>query len=263
MKKLSFSILLVFIVITSNAQRYYSETADSSVEVGIVEHLGKTIPLDLTFKNENDSLVHLGDLITKPTIFTFVYFDCPGICSPLLDGVSDVVEKMDLKFGVDYQIITISFNYMDSPEKAREKKKNFLRKHTQANSGSWMYLTGDSVNIYRAVNAVGFKFKRAGYDYIHAAAIMVVSPKGKITRYLYGITFLPFDLKMAIIESQKGLDRPTSSRILQLCYAYDPAGKRYVLDVMKISATLILFILFLFALTLFIRNRIKKNKSLK
>ena len=97
-----------------------------------------------------------------------------------------------------------------------------------------MYLTGDSSNIYKIVNAVGFKFKRAGLDFIHPAAIMVVSPKGKITRYLYGISFLPIDLKMAIIESQKGLSRPTVSKILTYCFAYDPQGRKYKLEVTKI-----------------------------
>jgi protein SCO1/2 len=204
--------------------------------------------------------VHLADLINKPTIFTFVYFDCPGICSPLLDGVSDVIEKTDLVLGKDYQVITISFNYMDNPEKAKIKKKNFLRKHSQTHEGSWMYLTGDSINIYKAVNAVGFKFKRAGFDYIHAAAIMIVSPKGKITRYLYGVTFLPLDVKMAIIESQKGLSRPTINRVLEFCYAYDPSGRRYVLDVLKITGSIILFIIVLFATTLFFKSKSRKKK---
>jgi protein SCO1 len=241
------------------AQNYLSNTNDS-IEIGIIEHLGNTIPLDLTFQNENDSTVHLGDLINKPTIFTFVYFDCPGICSPLLDGVSDVIEKTDLVLGKDYQVITISFNYNDNPEKARIKKKNFIRKHSQTHQGSWMYLTGDSINIYKAVNAVGFKFKRAGFDYIHAAAIMVVSPKGKITRYLYGVTFLPLDVKMAIIESQKGLSRPTINRVLEFCYAYDPAGRRYVLDVLKITGSIILFIIVLFAATLYFKSKSRKKK---
>jgi protein SCO1 len=201
--------------------------------------------------------VRLGDLIDKPTILSFVYFDCPGICSPLLDGVSDVIEKMEMQLGTDYQVITISFNYRDTPEKAREKKKNFLRKHSQANSNAWYYLTGDSASIYKMTNAVGFKFKQIGFDYIHAGAIIVVSPAGKITRYLYGISFNPFDLKMAIIESKKGLARPTSNKVLAYCYSYDPAGKRYVLDILKVTGSIMLLIVALFALTLYIKSRKK------
>lgn len=254
-----FLLSLALISLGLNAQELFKPASDSTVEVGIVEHLDRTIPLDVSFKNENDSTVFLRDLIDKPTILSFVYFDCPGICSPLLDGVSEVIENMDLELGKDYQVITISFNYQDTPEKARMKKNNFLRKHSMEHEGNWMYLTGDSASIYKISNAVGFKFKRAGFDYIHAGAIIITSPQGKITRYLYGITFLPFDVKMAIIEAQKGLSRPASSKILEYCYAYDPQGKRYVIDVLKVSGTIIIVIIGIFALSLFIRKKLKKT----
>jgi protein SCO1 len=257
LKRFSTTLFCASLFISLQAQNYQGPAVNADDEIGIFEQLGDTIPLNLTFQNEQDSTVVLGDLIDKPTVLSFVYFDCPGICSPLLVGVSDVIEKMDLKFGVDYQVITISFNYRDTPEKAREKKKNFLNKHSEANPGAWKYLTGDSANIYTITKAVGFKFKQIGYDYIHAGAIIVVSPAGKITRYLYGITFLPLDLKMAIIESKKGLARPTSNRILEFCYSYDPAGKRYVMDVLKVTGTIMLFIVVLFALVIFFRSKRK------
>jgi protein SCO1 len=256
-KRLVALFFWIFIVLRISAQNYQGPALSPGDEIGIFEQLGDTLPLDLTFQNEQDSTVVLGDLIDKPTVLSFVYFDCPGICSPLLVGVSDVIEKMDLELGKDYQVITISFNYRDTPEKAREKKKNFLNKHSERNPGAWKYLTGDSANIYKITKAAGFKFKEIGFDYIHAAAIIVVSPYGKITRYLYGITFLPLDLKMAIIESKKGLARPASNKILEYCYSYDPSGKRYTMDVLKVTGTLMLFIVLLFALVLFIRSKRK------
>jgi protein SCO1/2 len=256
------SILFV-LQLNASAQNNGLNSFGDTVEVGIIEHLGDTIPLNLSFQNEKDSLVYLRDLVDKPTIFTFVYFDCPGICSPLLNGVSEVVEKSDLLLGKDYQIITISFNYNDDPEKARVKKENFLRKHSRANAKAWMYLTGDSANIYKIVNSVGFKFKKAGLDYVHAACIMVVSPKGKITRYLYGLSYLPIDLKMAIYESQRGLARPGIAKAMEFCYAYDPIGKRYALDVLKISASLILFFLLVFGIILFFKLKGKSKKDKK
>ena len=94
-----------------------------NIEVGIIEHLGDTIPMELEFLNEQNDTVTLGQLIDKPTVFSFVYFDCPGLCSPLLDGVADVVSKTDLQLGEDYDVITISFNTKDTPAKAKEKKK--------------------------------------------------------------------------------------------------------------------------------------------
>ena len=230
-----------------------------SPEVGIREHLDTLIPPGLTFTNEQNIKVKLGELFTKPTILTLVYFDCPGLCSPLLDGVSEVVERMGMELGKDYQIVTVSFNYNDTPEKAIRKKATFLKKHSKGHSKDWFYLTGDSANVYALVNAVGFKFKRQGNDFIHAAVITIVSPQGKITRYLYGVNFLPFDVKMAIIEAGKGQSRPTINRLLQFCFSYDPEGRRYTLAVTKISATIIIFLAVVLFIGLMVRSK-KRNK---
>lgn len=232
---------------------------ETGPDIGIVEHLGETLPANLSFVNEKNETVLLKNLITKPTVLTLVYFDCPGICSPLLDGVSDVIEKSDLVLGKDYQVLTISFNTSDTPEKAVEKKKNFLKKHSKSHAGGWMYLTGDSANINGIVNAVGFKYKKTGVDYAHAACITVISPGSKITRYLYGISFLPFDLKMAIVESQKEQARPSINRVLEFCFSYDPRGKKYVLDITRITGTIILFIALVVFITLVVRSRKKKQ----
>jgi protein SCO1 len=243
----------------------FAQKDEKVVEVGVIEHLGDTIPLDLTFINEKGEKVVLRDLINKPTVLTFVYFDCPGLCSPLLEGVSDVIERTDLELGKDYQVITISFNYNDTPEKARQKKMNFLRTHSKSRSFAWMFLTGDSANIYPIVNKVGFKFKRAGNDFIHPACITILSPSAKITRYLYGLRFLPFDFKMAIVEAQKGLARPTINKVLEFCFNYDPEGKKYALAVTKVTATLIIFfaVVFFVILIIFTRRKRKKNTALK
>jgi protein SCO1/2 len=238
-----------------------SEAVPDSTEIGVIEHLGTTIPLDLTFKNEQNLSIRLGNIINKPTILTLVYFDCPGLCSPLLDGVSDVIEKMGMELGKDYQVVTVSFNYLDTPEKAIEKKKTFLKRHSKAHMKDWIYLTGDSANIYKLVNAVGFKFKKAGNDFIHPASITILSKSGMITRYLYGVSFLPFDVKLALIEAQKGLPRPTINRVLEYCFTYDPEGRRYALAVTKVSATIIIFFALVLFIALVIRSRRKPLKK--
>jgi protein SCO1 len=257
MKKSLFTLICTLLTVTFVYSQKPVLPNTTPTEVGIVEHLGDTIPLDLRFINEKNDTVSLRSLVNKPTIFNFVYFDCPGLCSPLLQGISEVVEHSDMELGKEYQIITISFNYQDSPEKAIEKKKNFLSKHSKNHAKDWMYLTGDSVSIARIADAVGFKFKKVGVDYIHAACIMVVSPKGKITRYLYGLSFLPFDLKMAIIESEKGQVRPTINKFLDFCFSYEPSGKRYAIDVMKVSGSIMLFLLIIFLSVLLFRKRRK------
>jgi protein SCO1/2 len=228
-------------------------------EVGIDEHLDSILPLNLVFNNDQNKNIKLGEIIDRPTVLSFVYFDCPGLCSPLQQGISDLISNSDLTLGKDYKVITISFNFKDSPEKALQKKANFTTKISKDKAAYWIYLTGDSAAIIQILNSVGYKIKIAGVDYIHPSAIVVVSPKGKITRYLYGLQFLPFDFKMAIIEAQKGISRPTINKILQFCYAYDPEGRRYTLEVTKVAGTIILAILALFFTVLIIRKKKKTN----
>lgn len=226
-------------------------------EIGIVEKLGDTIPMDLWFFNENNDTVTLGQIIDKPTILLFVYFDCPNLCSPLMDGVAEVVSKLDLELGKDYQIITISFNTKDTPEKAREKKVNFVQRISKENQKYWMYLTGEQENINEVTAAAGFLYKAQGLDFAHASAIMILSPAGKITRYLYGLSFLPFDVKMAVIEAQKGLARPTINKVLEYCFAYNPGSKTYTIQITRIIGTLTILVALIVFTTLLLKRRKK------
>lgn len=257
MKNLFILIFLASFIGTIHGQEMVkSDLFKNPVEIGIDEHLGETIPMDLWFLNENSDTVRLGQLINKPTIMLFVYFDCPNLCSPLMDGVSDVVSKLDMTLGKDYQIITISFNTKDTPEKAKEKKVNFVQKISKENQQYWIYLTGVQKNIDLVTDALGFKYKAQGLDFAHASAIMVLSPQGKITRYLYGLTFLPFDVKMAIVEAQKGLARPTINKVLEYCFAYNPGSKTYTLQITRIIGSItILIALIVFAILLFIKRK--------
>ena len=232
-----------------------------NIEVGIIEHLGDTIPMELEFLNEQNDTVTLGQLIDKPTVFSFVYFDCPGLCSPLLDGVADVVSKTDLQIGEDYDVITISFNTKDTPAKAKEKKKNFVQKIGEEHRDAWKYLTGEQENIKTITDAVGFKYKPQGVDFAHPSAIIILSPEGKITRYLYGIDFLPFDLKMAVNEAQKGIERPTINKVLQYCFSYDPKSQGYTLQITRVMGIFIIFLAVLTFGILLIRRKKSDKKS--
>jgi len=235
---------------------------EPEVEVGIVEHLGDTIPLNTWFLDENNDTVSLKDLVDKPTIFSFVYFDCPGICSPLMSGIEEVVDRVDMKLGKDYEVVTISFNTKDTPIKAREKKRNFSSKFKNDDQKNWHFLTGNQENIDAITQAVGFKYMPQGVDFAHPGALIMVSPEGKITRYLLGITFNQFDVKLAIIEAQEGIERPTINRILKYCFSYDPASKGYRVQVTRIVATIMLIIAIPFLIFLIVRNRRTKiNKK--
>ncbi|MCX6230095.1 MAG: SCO family protein [Bacteroidetes bacterium] len=254
MKKIIIVLAFIsFFVGTSFAQ------IDKTPEVGIIEHLNENIPLDLKFVNDKFDTVSLSQLLNKPTILSFVYFDCPGLCSPLLEGIGDVMKRTDLELGKDYQVITISFNFRDTPQKAKEKKERFIERYSKGKGDGWIFLTTDSVTIFKITDAAGFKTKAVGLDFIHPSAIIALSPKGKITRYLYGINFLPIDFKMAIIEANKGQSRPTIQKIMQICYSYDPENKHFTLDILKISATIIIFMLLILIIVLVIKRKLKNK----
>ncbi len=256
MKKNLFLALIVFLLFMGRTQAQVDQASD----VGVVEHLGNTVPMDLKFINDKFDTVTLKQLINKPTILSFVYFDCPGLCSPLLEGLGTVIQKTDLVLGKDYQVITISFNFRDTPQKAKDKKLKFTERYSKGNSDGWMFLTTDSLTIFKITDAVGFKTRAVGLDFVHPSAIMAISPQGMITRYLYGISFLPLDFKMALIEANKEQPRPTIQKILMFCYSYDPDNKRFALDITKVAGTLIIFFILVFIVVYLIRPKKKKTK---
>lgn len=257
-------LLLAFTVLLSGADLFgqspvQSPTTNSAI--GIDEHLDQYIPNDIFLIDENGQKVRLTDLIDKPTVINWVYYRCPGICSPLMEGLAKVMDASDLVPGKDYQVLTISFDPQETIDLGIRKKINYLnlvQKKDEIKNG-WHFFVADSASIAKGTNATGFRYEKQGNNYIHAASICIVSPKGKITRYLNGISFLPFEFKMAIVESQKGLSAPTISKVLQYCFSYDPVGKTYVLNVTKITGTIILFLAGVFFLFLIFKPKRKKT----
>lgn len=254
----SFTKIFVILLLTiASVHGLFAEDGPKQSEVGVDEKLGSTIPLDLSFLDEYGKPVRLRDLVTKPTIITLVYFRCPGICSPLLNGLATTIDHMDMDAGKDYNIITISFDPKESYQTAAEKKKNYLEEmKKKLPENSWKFLTGDSTSIAKITDAIGFRYQPQGSDYMHSAVITVLSADGKITRYLYGVDFLPLDLKLGIIEASEGKVGPTINKLLKLCYSYDPAGRKYVLNITRIAGSGMVVLIVAFVLIL----RIKKKK---
>ncbi len=229
------------------------------LEVGITEHLDSVIPADIILTEPDGKQVNLKQLVNKPTILNFVYFRCPGICSPLMNGLAEVVNNSGLELGKDYQIITISFDSREGSELAGKKRENYLKKIRNAgDSTGWIFLTGDSLNIQRITQSAGFGFKLVGTEYMHEGALIFLSPEGKITRYLKGISFLPFEFKLAVIEASQGKSGATVGKVIQFCFSYDPGSQHYVMDITKVSAIVILFFALVLLAYLLIKSR-KKN----
>ena len=221
--------------------------------VGIDSKLGETIPLDLTFNDEEGKPVRLGDLVRRPTVFVLVYLRCPGICSPLMHEVAATVDKMELTPGIDYDLITVSFDAREGPDLASMAKDNLLgAMKRQVAPDGWRFLTGDERNIARLTDAFGYRFRRDKGDFVHSGTIMFVSPEGMIVRYLPGLKLLPAHMKMAIQDAAKGRPRSFMQAIQRLCYAYDPEGRTYIVKVNRIIlavslVTLGAFVGYLFA----------------
>jgi len=223
----------------------------SGEQLGVNEKLGQMVPLDLTFIDEKSNKVTLGKMMDgKPTIITLNYFRCAGICTPQLDDLSRTLTKLDLAENTDYKVLTISFAEDETPELAAAKRKNHLhaiqRDYVQ---DAWHFLIGENNSSAVLASKVGFTYEKtvspAGVvDYIHPAALIILSPEGKVTRYLNGIDQLPFDVKMALVEASEGRVGPTIAKTLLYCFSYDPVGKKYIFVWEKVAATVMLIIVF-------------------
>jgi protein SCO1 len=253
-KILPYIILVLLLVLPSQGN-------SQDEEVGITEQLGKTLPLELTFKDSNGKEVTLKELIDKPTVLSLVYYHCPTVCKPLLGAKTDVLDRIDLVPGKDYKALTISFNEDETPENAKTIKDHFLqRSRKKIPPEDWHFLTGDKESIKKLTDTVGFHFKRDGQDFIHPTGLIMISPQGKITRYFNGLAYLPFDIKLGLLEASEGKVGPTISKILLYCFRYDPEGKRYVFDILKVTGSVTLFFLAIFISWLLISNRRKRKR---
>jgi len=162
---------------------------------------------------------------------------------------------MDLELGKDYEIFTVSFDHTEEPELAGEKKENYLGTIKKTvNPNGWRFFTGDSTNIQRLTDSAGFYFERSGRDWIHAAALITVSADGKVTRYLYGLKHLPLDVKLAIMEASEGRTGPTIAKVLSFCYSYDPEGKQYTFNVVRVGGLVTVGLIALFVVIFIIRK---------
>jgi protein SCO1/2 len=230
--------------------------APSTDEVGINEQLGASIPANLQLRDETGQAVSLRALIDKPTVLTLNYFRCGGICTPQLNNLVQTLNRIDREPGKDFQVITVSFDSADTFEIAASKRTNYLRLLKRPfPPTAWRFLTGDEGSTKAVADAVGFSFKRQGEAFIHPGALIILSPEGKVTRYMYGITYLPADLEMAVGEAASGLVRPTISKALSFCFSYDPAGRKYVISFTRIAGLVTLVLAFVFAAGVLLRSK--------
>ena len=231
----------------------------SGSDAGVDEKLGQTVALDVPLVDENGNEITLRSLVDKPTILIFNYFRCPGICPILLSSVVNVVNQMSLEPGRDYRLVAVSFDPTDTEEMARQKKVNYLSMMRKPfPPDAWPFLTGSAENIKKIADSTGYMYLKQGDMYMHPAVIMVLTSKGILSRYIYGTSYQPTEVVMAIHEAAAGEVRPTISKVLSFCYSYDPEGRRYVFSITRFFGAAILALVAIFLIFVVFRRKRKK-----
>lgn len=257
--KFSILVLLAFI---SAATASGHETTAVSADIALDYKLGRTLPADAVFHDESGKRVNLRSMIDKPTIIAPVYFGCMHICPLLLNGLADVLGKLDsMNPGRDFKVITLSFDDRDTPAIASDKKRNYLKAIGRPfPAQDWTFLTGDATEVKKFTDSIGFKFQRDGkHDFSHPVTLVVIAPGGKIVRYLEGTTFLPFEVTMALTEASEGRVGSPARKALMYCFSYDPLKKSYVFNILKVTGTAMVLFVGSFFAYLMLSGRKKEN----
>ncbi|MGD0883660.1 MAG: SCO family protein [Thermodesulfovibrionales bacterium] len=228
--------------------------------IEIDEKLGQRVPLEAMFLDDMGKQVTLKDLIKGPAILCLVYLSCTHRCPLLLGGIADVIGKAKLEPLKDYSIITVSFDDTDSPKVAHDKKMNYITAVGKPfPEDAWKFLTGDRKDIKGLTDAVGFPFRRENGGFSHPEGLIILSPQGTVTRYLYGKTFSPLDLTLALTEAADGGGGVNADRLLLFSYRYDSRKKGYVFNLPKVFGTVML--LFAFSFLIYLTVTTKKSRG--
>ena len=224
------------------------------------ERLGEYIPLNTHFTDSNGRQLQLAELIDRPTLVIPVYYRCRNVCNILLGGLAEAIPDIKLKAGEDFRIVTFSIDTTETTEIAAHSKKTFMTAlNNSIPENSWDFLIGDDKNIRLVTDSAGYRFQKKGEDFLHPVAAFVVSDKGKIVRYLNGYRFSPLDLTMALIEASEGRVGNPIRKAISFCFSYDPAGRKYTFNLLRVSGTVILLTLGTFLLYLIFGGRKKKS----
>jgi protein SCO1/2 len=206
-------------------------------EIGFDQNLNAPVPLDTTFRDEAGRTVRLGGYFGKrPVVMVFAYYDCPMLCTLVINGLSSALNVLSLSPGTDFEIVTVSFDARDTPASASAKKAAYLDRYKRAGAAeSWHFLTGDQASIDRLTRAAGFRYvwDQDTKQFAHPTGVIVLTPDGRLARYLFGIEYGPRDLRFAIVEASAGNIGSAVDSLLLYCYHYDPMTGRYGLAIMR------------------------------
>ena len=231
-------------------------------KVGIAQNLNAQIPPDLVFRDETGKSVRIGDFFgKKPIVLSLVYFDCPALCTEVLNGELRTMKAISLDLGKDFDAVTVSFEPKDTPVLAKAKRDVYIGQYGRPEVAEhWHFLTGEQESIDALTNVVGFRY---AYDsairqYAHAAAILVLTPDGRIDRYFYGVQYPARDVRLGLVEASEGKIGTLTDHALLYCYQYDPMTGKYgvvVMNVLRAAGGLTVLVLGIFMTLMFLRER--------
>jgi protein SCO1 len=200
-------------------------------DVGFDQKLGAQVPLELTFRDSAGESVRLGDYFgSRPVVLSLVYYDCPMLCPMTMAGLASSLKAIDFDAGDQFQVVTVSFNPSEGPAESAKAREEYLGRYGRAGAAAgWHFLTGDADAIKQLTDAVGFRYQ---YDadrgqYAHATGIVVLTPDGHVSRYLFGIEYPPKDLRLGLVDAGGGTIGSPVDQVLLYCFHYDPATGKY------------------------------------
>ncbi len=230
-------ITMAFLAGAAISAKAQTTGPDVAGNVALEQHLDEQLPLDLTFRDEAGRTVKLGDYFgEKPVLLVLAYYRCPSLCGEVLNGIVRALRPSKYRIGKEFNVLTVSINPFETAELAREKKESYITSynHPEAADG-WHFLTGDEPQIRALAKAVGFKYvydEKSG-QYAHPAGIMIATPKGKLSRYFYGVEYSTRDIEYGLIESTSERIGTLADEITVLCFQYDPMTGKYGFAIMR------------------------------
>jgi len=250
--------LVLAVVLTPQAPAYDTKVLVTGHElpkelsnVGVEEHLGAALDLSLSFTDETGATIPLGTFFNKgkPVLMAMVYYTCPSLCNYHLNGLTNAMRELKWTTGQDFELVAVSMNSKETPDLAIKKKANYLQAYDrhQGDSG-WHFLVGSTENVQRLADQFGFKFHwlEEKQQFAHASVAYVVTPDGKISRYLHGIQIDPGTLKLSLLEASGGKIGSVLEQAVMFCFQFDPVKNKYTLyawNIMRIGGLLMVLLL--------------------
>lgn len=234
-------------------------------QVGINQKLNNQVPLDLVFTDENGQEVKLGQYFgRKPVVLSLVYYDCPMLCTQVLNGLTGSLKALKFDVGREFEVVTVSFDPREKAELARQKKDGYMARYGRSGAAEgWHFLTGSEASIVALTDAVGFHFAwdEETKQFAHASGVIILTPEGRVSRYFYGIEYAPRDMQLGLVEASNNKIGSPVDQVLLYCFHYDPQTGKYGFAIMNSIRILGFATFFGLALLIFIMKRRESGRQ--